>query len=162
MQQRTSAKGWYARRDGIIRGPFSAADVTRHILLGRISLEDDISQDQVNWQSVKTATIILPAELRQLSSWEDYEQFMQARLEVDERKGDRRSIAAGTDGRLLLERRLGSDRRGEESGLSLAQHFFAASESVRPSRVRPYRLGTLVLSVALAVLLIAWLLPTMT
>ena len=160
MTQEKTAKGWYARRDGIIRGPFSAADVTRHILLGRISLEDDVSQDQANWQSVKTATIILPPELQQLSSWEDYQQLILARQKVDERKLDRRLPAPGRNGRLVLERRLGSDRRVEESGLTLARYFFAASESVKPPRARSYRLGTLVLTVALAVLLAAWLLPS--
>ncbi len=160
MAQEKPAKGWYARRDGIIRGPFSAADVTRYILLGRISLDDDVSQDQVNWQRVKTTTIILPPELQQLSSWEDYQQLILARQKVDERKADRRRLAPGSDGRPVLERRLGrSDRRLEESGLTLARYFFAASETVKPPRPRPYRLGTLVLTIALAVLLMAWLLP---
>lgn len=159
MEQRESAKRWYARRDGIIRGPFTAVDVTRYILLGRISLDDDVSEDQVTWQSVKTATFILPPELQQLSSWEDYQQLMLARLQVDERKGDRRMMAAGSDGRPVLERRTDSDRRSEESGLLLARYFFAASETVRSPRERPFRLGTLVLTVMLAVLLVAWLLP---
>ena len=159
MEQRESSKRWYARRDGIIRGPFTTVDVTRYILLGRISLDDDISEDQVTWQSVQTATFILPTELKQLSSWEDYQQLMLARLQVDERKGDRRVMETGSDGRPVLERRLSSDRRSEDSGLLLARYFFAASETVRRPKERPYRLGTLVLTIMLAVLVVAWLLP---
>ncbi len=159
MTQEKTAKGWYARRDGIIRGPFTTVDVTRYILLGRISLDDDISEDQVTWQSVQTATFILPTELKQLSSWEDYQQLMLARLQVDERKGDRRVMETGSDGRPVLERRLSSDRRSEDSGLLLARYFFAASETVRRPKERPYRLGTLVLTIMLAVLVVAWLLP---
>lgn len=159
MEPRESAKRWYARRDGVIRGPFTANDVTRYILLGRISLDDDVSNDKETWQSVKAIAAMVPTELQQLSSWEDYQQLVIARMQVDERKCDRRDTAPGMDGMSANERRTGADRRIEEDRLSLARYFFVASESIKPARVRTYRLGTLVLTVMLAVLVFAWLVP---
>lgn len=159
MEEGGSGKGWYARRDGVIRGPFSAADVSRYILLGRIRLDDDVSRDRQGWQSVKTIADLLPPELQQMSSWEDYQKLVMARMQADERRHDRRAAAPADDSRRAAERRAGSDRRSEEAGLSLARYFFAASESIRQPRVRSFRLGTLLLTVALAVLVVAWLLP---
>ncbi len=159
MEQRGSARCWYARRDGVVRGPFTAAEVSRYILLGRISLDDDVSEDRKTWQNVKSVTAMLLPELRQLSSWEDYQRLIIARMQVDERKHDRRTAVPVIERMPASERRAADDRRVEEGGLSLARYFFAASESIRPPRVRTFRLGTLVLTVMLAVLAVAWLVP---
>ncbi|NNJ94733.1 MAG: hypothetical protein HKP57_08325 [Halobacteria archaeon] len=159
MEQGESAKCWYARRDGVVRGPFSASEVTRYILLGRISLDDDVSDDRKTWRNLKTVAAMLPPELNQLSSWEDYQRLIIARMQVDERKPDRRTADPVIERMPDSERRAGDDRRSEEGGLSLARYFFAASESIKPARVRNYRLGTLVLTVMLAVLVVAWLVP---
>jgi hypothetical protein len=160
MKPRESAKRWYARRNGVIRGPFTAADVTRYVLLGRIGLDDDVSDDRETWQSVKTVAAMVPAEMQQLSSWEEYQQIVIARARVDERRHDRREAFPGVDRVAGSERRTGADRRIAKDSLSLARYFFVASESIKPARVRTYRLGTLVLTVMLAVLVYAWLVPS--
>jgi hypothetical protein len=159
MEQRESARRWYARRDGVVRGPFTASDVTRYILLGRISLDDDVSEDRITWQNVKSVAAMLPPELKQLSGWEDYQRLIIARMQADERKSERRDTAAVVDEMPASERRAGDDRRSEEGVLTLARYFFAASETIKTPGARPYRLGTLVLTVMLAVLVVAWLLP---
>jgi hypothetical protein len=159
MEQRESAGRWYARRDGVIRGPFTASDVTRYILLGRISLDDDLSEDRITWQNVKSMAAMLPPELKQMSSWEDYQRLIIARMHADERKSSRRDAEPVMDGMPESERRAGDDRRSEEGVLTLARYFFAASDSIKPARIRSFRLGTLVLTVMLAVLAFAWLVP---
>lgn len=159
MERRESARRWYARRDGVVRGPFTASDVTRYILLGRISLDDDVSEDRITWQNVKSVAAMLPPELRQLSSWEDYQRLIIARMQADERKSNRRDAAAVADEMPASERRAGDDRRSEEGVLTLARYFFSASETIKTPRARTYRLGTLVLTIMLAVLAVAWLVP---
>lgn len=159
MERRESARRWYARRDGVVRGPFTASDVTRYILLGRISLDDDVSEDRITWQNVKSVAAMLPPELRQLSSWEDYQRLIIARMQADERKSNRRDAAAVADEMPASERRAADDRRSEEGVLTLARYFFSASETIKTPRARTYRLGTLVLTIMLAVLAVAWLVP---
>ena len=159
MDRRKPPRCWFTRRDGVVRGPFSIQDVSRYILLGRISVDDEISDDRQTWQNVKAVADLLPPELQELSSWEDYQQLIIARMQIDERRHDRRATGGEPVGEVMRERRRGTDRREEDGSLSLARYFFNASESVRPARVRGFRLGTLILTIMLAVLVVAWLMP---
>ena len=55
---------WYVRRGGEIRGPFAAGLVSRHILLGRISLDDELSQDRETWATVSALPELIPEAMR--------------------------------------------------------------------------------------------------
>ena len=76
---------WYARRNGTVRGPFTDERIARYILLGRIRLNDELSLDRVRWQPAREYPELFPKELLQLSSWEDYQKLVVARMKVDER-----------------------------------------------------------------------------
>jgi len=97
-------------RDGAIRGPFSAEYVTRYILLGRIRLNDRLSQDRLKWYPVTNFPELLPAELSNVTSWDDYQQLVMARIKVDERISRRRKPDV-PGAYLLQERRALPDRR---------------------------------------------------
>jgi len=43
---------WYARRDGRVRGPFTAEELRRYLLLGRICEDDELSRDGMEWRLV--------------------------------------------------------------------------------------------------------------
>ena len=159
MQQENAGKLWYTRRDGVIRGPFSAAVISRYILLGRIRLNDELSYDQVSWQAAESLTGLLPNEIWRVSSWGDYQQLIVSRMQADERRQERRNKAAGVNNNSVQDRRSGKERRIEDSILSIAQFAFGMHKSSSPGEKRPRRLGMLVLSVVLAVLMLAWFVP---
>ena len=92
MAQASNTVSWYTRRDGRVRGPFSDEHIARHILLGRIRLSDELSQDRSGWQPVSAFPNLLPEELSGMSSWDDYQRLVIARIRVDERVRDRRQV----------------------------------------------------------------------
>jgi hypothetical protein len=81
---------WYARRSGIIRGPFPQEYVTRYILLGRIRLNDELSRTGNNWRPVTEFPELFPEELHGLSNRDNYEKLVMARIRYDERISERR------------------------------------------------------------------------
>ena len=81
---------WYARRNGTVRGPFTDEHIARYILLGRIRLIDELSLDRVRWRPARDCPELFPEELLQLSSWEDYQKLVVARMKIDERSSQRR------------------------------------------------------------------------
>ena len=101
---------WYAMRDGRVRGPFNADYITRYILLGRIRLNDRLSRDQLTWYPVTDFPELLPEELSGLSTWDDYQQLVVARIRVDERIASRRKQHVPGEA-LPQERRSLPDRR---------------------------------------------------
>jgi hypothetical protein len=159
MEQEKTERLWYTRREGIIRGPFPAAVISRYILLGRIKLNDELSEDQSSWQAAESLTSLLPEEIWRLSSWGDYQKLIVSRMQADERKQGRRDTVADEDSNRDADRRSGSERRVEDSILPLAHFAFGADESNSPVKKRPHRLGMLVLTLALAVLVFAWFIP---
>ena len=147
---------WYARRDGVVRGPFSPNEVSRYILLGRIRLDDDISTDQSNWQTAGSIASILPEEILNLSSRPDYQRLIIARLQVDERVADRRdpeSLPPDTAGD---NRRTGRERRRENAAMTITRSVYGEGGADNTGRRRA---GMFVLTLVLAALVVAWLVP---
>ena len=67
---------WYMRRQGIVRGPFSARDVTRYILLGRIRMLDELSSDRITWRCVNSYTEMLPPVIAANKGKWDYHEIL--------------------------------------------------------------------------------------
>jgi len=150
---------WYTRRGGVIRGPFSEDEITRYFLLGRIGLDDELSQDRIAWTSANHCTGLLPTELQNLSSWDDYQQLVIARMQVDERKGERRCQQCSNCSSCHPERRTSKDRRGKDNDRLVSQYLFghtnsSASRSTEQNNARPW-----LLTMLLVTMVFAWLLP---
>jgi hypothetical protein len=159
QQQRESlAITWYTRRDGIVRGPFAPAHITRYILLGRIRLDDELSHDRITWRLTRSVATLLPAEMLNLHGWEDYQQLVEARMRVDERRQERRCAQCPNCANCHPERRSSPDRRKGDDSL-LIDYFPQANSRPRKTR-QPgsHRLRTLLL-LLLAGLVFAWLVP---
>jgi hypothetical protein len=150
---------WYMRRQGSIRGPFSAQHITRYILLGRIRLQDELSTDRVTWRCVNCFTDMLPPEFSDLSTWDNYQQLVVSRLLVDERKRERRVTRTGSADCHAPERRHGPDRRRNNDSEFVTRHLFGRDFSYLENSTQSRRLRTLLLTLLLATLLYAWLAP---
>ncbi len=108
---------WYTRREGRVRGPFPATEVTRYVLLGRIRLEDELSADGERWQPLSAHPDLIPDVMKHAGA--DEASLAAARAAVDERTGrDRRGTRRMTPP--AIERRRG-ERRAPEDPL-LAAH----------------------------------------
>jgi hypothetical protein len=76
-----AARQWYTRRDGVIRGPYAAGEISRHLLLGRIRTEDELTDNGRDWRPALTVSELVPTVLLQ----GDVEALAEARAAVDER-----------------------------------------------------------------------------
>jgi len=150
---------WYMRRQGIVRGPFSARHITRYILLGRILLQDELSTDRETWRCVNSFTDMLPPEFSDLSSWDNYQQLVVSRMLVDERKRERRVADSGNAGGPVPDRRRGPDRRRNDDSEFVTRHLFNRDFSYLANSAQTRRLRILLLTLLLATLLYAWLAP---
>lgn len=102
---------WYARRGGIVRGPFTNEYMARYILLGRIRLDDELSQDRVSWRSAREYPLPFPRALLEPSCPGDRLRLRDALGMVDERVGQRRVMMSTESWSVRRERRVSDDRR---------------------------------------------------
>jgi hypothetical protein len=157
MRQQPNLLQWYTRRDGVTRGPFSAENITRYILLGRIRLEDELSRDGISWSAAGQETSLLPEQLKDLNSSDDYRQLMAAREQADERQGERRCHGCNNRGN-CRERRSLPDRREPRSGVPVTFQGHVKPATVR--KPRQPQLRAVLLALLLASMMLVWLVPT--
>jgi hypothetical protein len=149
---------WYARRNGTVRGPFTVEHIARYILLGRIRLNDELSQDRIKWQAARDYPELFPKELLQLSSWEDYQRLVVARMKVDERTSQRRQRREKTPQPAGEERRKQSDRRQNDGDAGFFKYHLMDDTSLNPhgpnksqgQSLRTFLLATLLLTLVFA------------
>jgi len=144
---------WYSRREGVVRGPFSADEITRYLLLGRIRLADELSTDKTVWMPANRFSGMLPPQVTKLESWDDYQELVEARFQVDERKAERRSQRCHNRETGHAERRHGKDRRRNDDATLVQQYLY--NNNNQSSSTRP-----LLLTLLLATMMFAWLYPT--
>jgi hypothetical protein len=144
---------WYSRREGVVRGPFSADEITRYLLLGRIRLADELSTDKTVWTPANRCAGMLPPQVTKLESWDDYQELVEARFQVDERKAERRSQRCHNRETGHAERRHGKDRRRNDDATLVQQYLY--NNNNQSSSTRP-----LLLTLLLATMMFAWLYPT--
>jgi hypothetical protein len=147
---------WYTRRGKEIRGPFPVKQITRYILLGRISESDYLSTDQRKWTLVSDLPEFIPEEMQaDLSVAENREKLRLAKLREDERKaGDRRQTAQEQFDNDLRYRRSGDERR-EGEPIEVLRHREIKTETARIISKKPasYRLHFLALLAIIALII---------
>jgi len=127
---------WYIRREGHVVGPFAEALVCRYIVLGRISKEDELSQDSHFWRRLDELPE-LAAEVYQLiglgrealidPQWR--EERIKASLRwLDERVSlDRRNLESPAATAAWAPRRQVADRRAQQE--TAEQHAYRKSHA---------------------------------
>ena len=121
---------WYVQKGSRVLGPFSANEVGRFLLLGRMRSTDRVSRDGELWEPVTQVPELVPEELLDLDSTPGWARFLDSRSVGDERRGGERydgrppSIDHRTERRIErdVERRLREDwsRRDAEMRTSRA------------------------------------------
>lgn len=102
---------WYIRRNDQVTGPYPAGGVRRFVLLGRVTMEDQVSRDGQHWQAVSRVPEVVPPEVRKALEEGVMEPLVASRLREDERNGRERRVAA--DDVEFRKRRKGERRQAE-------------------------------------------------
>ena len=148
----------FVRRDGVVKGPYPAGQVSRYILLGRIVESDEISSDKTHWKRVGDTPELIPEAMRNVATEEDRRRLELARMREDERLNpDRRRRTAGDDGP-DRERRRGDRRRAETTAAishraAQAEVLLQGRQAARKNLVLPTMLLALVAAAFIAAFL---------
>ena len=51
---------WYIRRQGVITGPFNGSVIINHLIVGRLSMQDEVSADKQHWLPLAKQTALHP------------------------------------------------------------------------------------------------------
>ncbi|MEE9494494.1 MAG: pentapeptide repeat-containing protein [Gammaproteobacteria bacterium] len=126
---------WYTRRLNVIRGPYPEGQVSRYILLGRLRETDELSRDQHTWQPLSEYPQLIPDVMKLDSTPANIESLLLARMHEDERQpGDRRDRQPQPSAD-ILERRLGIERRQQESDIAF-RHRHNKQQLNQPGRLK--------------------------
>ncbi len=135
----TDESQWYVQKGSRVQGPFSTNEVGRFLLLGRVRNTDRVSRDGELWEPVTQVPELIPEELLNLQSDDGWSQFLQARMNEDERQHnntpvvqERRSSPDPAPAQLRGEWQSASHLRANEFPTSTAPTPPPASHSVLP------------------------------
>ena len=92
----TDAAEWYVQKGARVQGPFSATEVGRFLMLGRVRRSDRVSRDGELWEPVTQVPELVPEELLDLDSPDGWQRFLDARAAGDERAGGAPATDAAT------------------------------------------------------------------
>jgi len=139
---------WYFRKNGQVQGPFPPGLLSRHIILGRLNTNDEVSVDGEVWSKISANPELIPEILRKAPEDEiGKERLRAARRWADEREvnlsdytGDNRRDADGIE--------------SEEARLARFRAKMAVRDiQRRKTEKHKYIVGAIVLFISLAVLI---------
>jgi len=85
----TDESQWYVQKGSRVQGPYTAHEVGRYLLLGRVRNTDRVSRDGELWEPVTQVPELIPEELLDLDTDIGYERFVNARSREDQREQSR-------------------------------------------------------------------------
>ncbi len=84
-----SRKPRYLRHHGRVEGPFPTGQIQQYLVLGRIGLDDEVSEDGEQWRSVRAVPELIPEVLSAAPDDEEAQDRLRAaRRWADERRGE--------------------------------------------------------------------------
>ena len=114
---------FYTRRDNEVHGPFPVGQITRYLILGRVKISDEISEDHETWQAIANRPELIPDVLNlDMNIAENREKLRAAKRWADER---RLHSSSEPDG---------SERRAPEGEELLAYREIREKVLVQPKR----------------------------
>lgn len=93
MQDKNKGR-WYIRINNKVKGPFPNHLIGSYLVIGRIDLETEVSQDEINWVPVKNYKALVPDVVLNAHTPEGAKALMLARVREDERhaKGSQNDV----------------------------------------------------------------------
>ncbi|MDH5484566.1 MAG: pentapeptide repeat-containing protein [Gammaproteobacteria bacterium] len=94
---------WYVKKADKILGPFPNRTISSSLILGRITLDTEVSQDQEHWVAVKEYNALVPDVVREAHTPEGAKALMLARVREDERAARAKAATEPGDERRVDE-----------------------------------------------------------
>ncbi|MCB1858280.1 MAG: pentapeptide repeat-containing protein [Gammaproteobacteria bacterium] len=89
-----SQRLWYLRQQGeAVKGPYPSGSIRRFLILGRLSLDGEVSTDLDLWQPIHEVPEVVPPDLREALRDGSIDELHPARRREDERVGQDRRTA---------------------------------------------------------------------
>jgi len=116
---------WYVQKGARVQGPYSAAEVGRFLLLGRVRNSDRVSRDGELWEPVTQVPELIPDELLDLNTETGWDRFINARGLMDERDPWNQDNPSSVRGRRQADAtkrnwlRIGGARKNLDAGLDI-------------------------------------------
>ncbi len=85
---------WYVQQGARLQGPYTADDIRRYLLLGRVRHSDRVSRDGDLWEPVTQVPELIPEELLDLESEQGWREYLAKYRHVDERTEVRDAVAS--------------------------------------------------------------------
>ncbi len=121
---------WYVRNNNKVKGPFPEKQIQQLILLGRISLNAEISQDKEEWRVLRRCPELIPDELKiDPNDVAARERLAAARRWADERRYERREET---------ERQVAGRRKPESA---VAESYRQSREAYHNELIKPKRIS---------------------
>lgn len=103
----TENRLWFTRRQGVRRGPFPDKVIHDFIILGRLSLQDDVCAEGGDWVCVADIPQLVPEEVY----LDINDPVARERIELARRRADERLVLS--DGDVVVEQRLDQSTAGQ-------------------------------------------------
>jgi len=98
---------WYIRKKDKVTGPFPAGQISQLLVVGRLSLDDEVSHDKDEWFTIHDVPGLIPEVLSEADDASHAERLAAARRWADERREERREENPKTPSRQSNGRRHG-------------------------------------------------------
>ncbi len=79
---------WYIKQENNVQGPFPNKLIGRFLILGRITQDTLVSQDQTNWVPVSSYPAMVPEVVKEAGTTQGDRALMLARIREDERSSN--------------------------------------------------------------------------
>ena len=145
-----TARTWFTREQGVVKGPFPSGMIRRFVLLGRLSEGSEISPDGSSWHPLGKVGRLVPEELRQPRKDSGQDPVELARRWEDERGGERRRSL----GDMVRAHRRRRDRRRPEPA-EVIEHRLLRQRNMPDIKKTPSRLTSYLWLAALLAPLLA-------
>ena len=63
-EEGANSRRWFVKRGDRVAGPFDPTVIRRHVVEGRLSLEDEVSLDRQGWRSIGGVREVMPLQFR--------------------------------------------------------------------------------------------------
>ncbi len=96
---------WYLRKKGKITGPFPVGQISQLLIVGRLSVDDEVSHDKDEWFTIQSIPALIPEVLAETDEGKQSERLAAARRWADERREERREDSSKAPSRTSDGRR---------------------------------------------------------
>lgn len=118
---------WYLRRGDTVQGPFAARLLSRQLILGRVTEDDQVSTDRIVWKRIADVPELVPALLQADRKDPVARQRLMAALRWEDERNGRDRRAGPSYGARSGDKRRGRERRGLEELKEVNHRAFRAT-----------------------------------